>query len=143
MGDFIIRSTDQVQITIDPPAEVPALAEPVPLQGSAGTVLVGGLSVCLVGDELPVILKEPMAYTAPPFTNPGMGTLMLTLMPSNMTVQTKKGKPILIKGEPFTALFTVTDPATQTTPAGPVPDPELEKPGTAQFITANETVRAS
>ena len=33
-------------------------------------------------------------------------------------------------------------PATQTTPAGPVPDPELAKPGTAEFITANTTAQA-
>lgn len=131
-----------VKVTIDPPAIVPALEAPVPLQGSAGSVSIDGMSVCLVGDELPPTLREPMAYTAPPFTVPGMGTLTLTLTPSNMTVKTQKGKPLLIKGGQFIAMFTVTEPAVQTTPAGPVTDPVIEKPGTAQFMTTNETVRA-
>lgn len=142
MGDFVMRSNDMVKVTIDPPAIVPALEAPVPLQGSAGSVSIDGMSVCLVGDELPPTLREPLAYTAPPFTVPGMGTLTLTLTPSNMTVKTQKGKPLLIKGGQFIAMFTVTEPAVQTTPAGPVTDPVVEKPGTAQFMTTNETVRA-
>jgi hypothetical protein len=142
MSDFILKTGDLVKITITPPAVIPAIEAPVPLQGSAGTVTVGGLSVCLAGDELPLALAEPMAYTAPPFTVPGMGTLMLTLTPSNLTVQTQKGKPLLIKGGQFIATFTVTEPAMQPTPAGPVPDPVAEKPGTAEFITTNATVRA-
>jgi Contractile injection system spike tip protein len=143
MGDFVMRTGDLVRITIPPPAVVPAVEGPVPLEGSGGPVTIDGMSVCLLGDELPEILAEPLPYTAPPFTVPGLGTLMLTLMPSNLTVITQKGKPLLIKGEPFTAMFTVTEPAMQPTPAGPVPDPDLEKPGTAEFITTNETVSAS
>lgn len=143
MGDFVLRSTDMVKVTIDPPAIVPALEAPVPLEGSGGPVSVGGLAVCLLGDELPPMLRQPTAYTAPPFTVPGMGTLTLTLTPSNLTERTRKGKPLLIKGGQFIATFTVTEPAEQPTPAGPVPDPVIEKPGAAVFITANETVRAS
>jgi len=138
-----MRSTDMVKVTIEPPAVVPALEAPVPLEGSAGSVSVDGLSVCLLGDELPGMLAEPMAYTAPPFAAPGMGTLKLTLTESNMTVKTRNGKPLLIKGGPFTAMFTVTEPAIQPTPAGPISDPVAEKPGTAEFITTNEIVRAS
>jgi len=142
VADLIIRSEDLIEITIDPPAVVPMLEAPVPLVGSAETVTVAGMPMCLLGDELPPMLREPMAYTAPPFTEPGMGTLTLTLTPANQTVQTRNGKPILIKGGPFIALFTVSEPAMQITPAGPIPDPDPEKPGTAQFITTNETVRA-
>lgn len=143
MGDFVLRSTDLVEITIDPPAIVPALEAPVPLEGSGAPVTAVGLTICLFGDELPESLMEPMEYTAPPFTEPGMGTLRLTVTPANLTELTRKGKQLLIKGGPFTALFTVTEPAMQTTPAGPIPDPVLEKPGTAQFITTNEIVRIS
>jgi Contractile injection system spike tip protein len=142
MADLIIRTDDLIEITIDPPAIVPMLESPVPLLGSAETVTVAGMPVCLLGDELPPMLREPMAYTAPPFAEPGMGTLTVTLTPANQTVQTRNGQPILIKGGPFIALFTVSEPAMQVTPAGPIPDPVLEKPGTAQFITTNETVRA-
>lgn len=143
MGDFIIRTGDLVSITLDPPVVVPQLEGPVPLAGSAETITVSGMSVCLLGDEMPDELKEPMEYTAPPFTTPGTGTLMLTLAPDNTTVRTKAGgMPLLIKGGTFIATFTVEEPAMEPTPAGPIPDPELEKPGTAKFITANKTVSA-
>lgn len=143
MGDFVMRTGDTVKITIPPPAIIPTLEAPVPLEGSAESVTIEGMSACLLGDELPEVLAAPMAYTAPPFSEPGMGTLRLTLTASNMTAKTRSGKPLLIKGAPFTAMFTVTEPAMQVTPAGPVPDPVAEKPGTAQFTTTNEIVRAS
>jgi hypothetical protein len=143
VGDFVLRTSDTIKITIPPPAMIPALEAPVPLEGSAETLTVCGLTACLLGDELPPSLREPLAYTAPPFTIPGLGTLMLTLNPSNLTEQTRSGQALLIKGSPFIAMFTVTDPAQQPTAVGPVPDPVVEKPGTAEFITTNETVRAS
>jgi Contractile injection system spike tip protein len=143
VGDFIIRTGDLVSIVIDPPAIVPQLEVPMPLEGSAETILVNGTPACVLGDEMPAELMEPMPYTAPPFIVPGMGTLMLTLLPDNMTVQTMADGPLLIRGGPFIAMFTVEDPAMQPTPAGPIPDPVLEKPGTAEFITTNMTVIAS
>jgi hypothetical protein len=141
MDDFVIKTGDTVKVTIPPPTVVPALATPVPLKGSSTNVLVTNQPVCLQGDELPDALKTPLPYTAPPFTNPGTGKLTLMLLPANLTVQTKNGKALLIKGQRFTATFTVQTPATQTTPAGPVPDPVAAKPGTAEFITTNTTVR--
>jgi hypothetical protein len=143
MPDFIVRTGDMVKVTIPPPAVIPMIEAPVPLVGSSTSVTVVGAPACLLGDELPEVLREPLPYTAPPFTNPGTGKLTLTLLPDNQTLLAKNGKAILIKGQEFTALFTVETPATQTTPAGPVPDPVLAKPGTAQFITTNETVKAS
>jgi hypothetical protein len=144
VGDFVMKTGDMVKITIPPPAVIPTLEAPAPLEGSGEPVTINEMSVCLLGDELPEFLSEPMAYTAPPFTVPGMGTLRLTLAPDNMTAQTRcGGKPLLIKGAPFEAMFTVMEPAMQPTPAGPVPDPVMEKPGTAEFITTNEIVIAS
>lgn len=143
MGDFIIRSGDLLKVTILPPAVVPLLQAPMPLLGSGTNVLAGGVPICLLGDELPDELKEPLPYTAPPFTVPGTGKLTLTLLPTNLTVRTTRGKPILIKGAEFPALFTVDSPATQATAGGPVPDPVAVKAGTAQFITSNVTVTAS
>jgi Contractile injection system spike tip protein len=142
MGDFIIRTGDLVSIMIDPPAIVPELEAPVPLEGSAETLMVNGMPACILGDEMPDELMGPLEYTAPPFIVPGMGTLVLTILPDNMTVQTMADGPLLIKGGPFIAMFTVEEPAMQPTPAGPIPDPVLVKPGTAEFITTNETVIA-
>jgi hypothetical protein len=142
MGDYLIRTGDQIAVTIPPPTIVAALQAPVPLSGSSTTVTVAGAPVCLVGDELPAALKGPLAYTAAPFTNPGTGRLQLTLAPANKTLRTENGQPMLIKGARFVAVFTVVTPATQTTPPGPVPDGVLTKNGTAEFITTNATVQA-
>jgi hypothetical protein len=141
-SDFIIKTGDMVKITIPPPVIVPAIQAPVPLKGTSTDVQVNNQFVCLQGDELPMSLRGPLPYTAPPFVTPGTGTLKLTLLPANTTLQSSNGKKILIKGPTFTATFTVQSPAMQPTPGGPVPDPVAVKPGTAQFITTNATVYA-
>lgn len=141
-SDLIVKTGDMVKITIPPPVVVPAIQAPVPLKGSSTNVKVNEQFVCLQGDELPQSLRGPLPYTAPPFVTPGTGTLTLTLNPSNLTVQSSNGQKILIKGQTFTATFTVQSPAMQPTPGGPVPDPVAVKPGTAQFITTNATVSA-
>jgi Contractile injection system spike tip protein len=144
VGDFIIRSGDMILIMINPPAMVPHLQAPVPLAASTESIIFNGTPACVVGDEVPPPLRGPMPYTAPPFTVPGVGTVTVTLEPGNMTVQTRAGgKPLLIKGGTFPATFIVETPAMQPTPAGPVPDPLMVKPGTAQFVTTDETVIAN
>jgi hypothetical protein len=140
--DFIIRTGDMLQVTIPPPAVVPMLMAPGPLMGTSTSTKVMGQFVCLLGDEIPMAWRAPLPYTAPPFVTPGVGTLKVILLPTNQTVQTKNGKVMLIKGGTFQALFQVTAPAMQPTPAGPVPDPLAVKNGTAQFITMNATVKA-
>jgi hypothetical protein len=138
-----MKTGDMIQITIAPPAIVPPLMAPVPLVGTSTSMMVGMMLVCLDGDELPPPLLVPLPYTSPPFVTPGMGTVKVTLTPTNKTAQTKNdNKAILIKGTPFMAEFTVTVPAMQPTPAGPVPDPVAKKPGTAQFITTTVNVKA-
>src|SRR6266851_2070442 len=74
---------------------------------------------------------------------PGTGTIQIVLMPTNLTMTTQNGKPMLLKGATFQAIFNVTSPAMQPTPVGPIPDPVMVKPCTAQFITTNTTVQAS
>jgi Contractile injection system spike tip protein len=142
VGDFIIKTNDMIQITITPPAVVPMLMAPVPLIGTGTTVMVGNVPICLQGDELPPTLKAPMPYMSPPFVTPGMGTLTIMLMPDNLSLQTQNGKPIILKGATFQASFAVSAPAMQPTPAGPVPDPVMTKPGTCQFITTNLNTQA-
>ena len=141
-ADYIIRTMDMLQVTIDPPAIVPMLMAPGPLMGTSTNLQVIDQFVCLLGDEIPMAWRSPMPYTAPPFVTPGMGTLQVILLPTNQTAQTSNGKPILLKGSTFQAMFNVSAPAMQPTPAGPIPDPLAVKPGTAQFITTNATVKA-
>ncbi len=142
-ADFIMRTGDMIQITIPPPTIVPPIIPPVPLIGTSSSMMVNFMPVCLEGDELPPPLLVPLPYTSPPFVTPGTGTLKVTINPTNKTATTKNdNKAILIKGTPFMAEFTVMAPAMQPTPGGPVPDPVAKKPGTAQFITTNATVKA-
>jgi hypothetical protein len=142
VGDFIIKTGDMIQITITPPAVVPQLVAPIPLVGTGTTVQVGGVPICLQGDELPPALQAPMPYMSPPFVTPGMGTLSIILAPNNLSMKTVQGKAILLKGATFQASFAVQSPAMQPTPGGPVPDPVMTKPGTCQFITTNINVQA-
>ena len=141
-ADFIIKTGDMIRITIAPPAVVPPLAAPVPLVGTSTNLTVSNMPVCLEGDELPPMLLAPLPYTSPPFVTPGTGTVSVTLTPMNKTLRTDNGKPILIKGTPFKAEFTVMAPAMQPTPVGPIPDPAAKKPGMAEFVTTNATVKA-
>ena len=142
MGDFIIRTGDMLKVTIPPPAIVPMLEAPVPMVGTGETVMAISMPICLMGDQIPPPLMAPLPYTAPPFVTPGMGTLELILPPSNWTIKTLNGKTILLKGTVFQAIFNVSVPAMQPTPAGPIPDPVVVKPGTAEYITTNVTVMA-
>jgi len=143
MGDFIVKTGDQIQITVPPPAVVPQLIAPIPLNGSSTDVLIEGVAACLQGDELPPSIQGPLMYTAPPYVTPGTGTIQIILSPSNLTAVTPNGKPILLKGQTFQAIFNVQSPAMMPTPGGPQPDPLMVKSGTAQFITTNATVTAS
>ena len=143
MADFIIKTGDMLQVTVPPPALVPQLVAPVPLMGTGATVLISNMPVCLQGDELPPPIRGPLMYTAPPFVTPGVGTLTIILLPTNLTIRsTGSSKPMLLKGATFQAMFNVSAPAMQPTPAGPIPDPLLVKPCQAQFITTNMTVQA-
>ena len=141
-ADFIIKSGDMIKIDIFPPTVVPPLATPIPLIGTSTDVTILKMPACLEGDELPPPLKIPLPYTSPPFVTPGMGTISVTLTPTNKTMLTKAGKAILIKGTPFPAEFNVTAPAMQPSIPSPIPDPVPKKMGTAQFITTNALVKA-
>lgn len=141
--DFIIKQGDMIRITIMPPAIVPMLMAPVPLLGSSSDMTVLMMPVCLEGDELPPSLQAPLMYMAPPYVIPGTGTLSLSLTPTNTTMRTKNGDPILIKGTPFTAEFSVASPAMMPAPPSPpVPDPVSKKTGIAEFITTNARAKA-
>ena len=143
MGDFVIKTGDMIQITVPPPSVVPQLIAPVPLTGSSTNLLIGGSPACLQGDELPPAIQGPLIYTSPPYVTPGTGTIQIVLLPTNLTTTTQNGKPILLKGATFQAIFNVQSPAMMPTPVGPVPDPLMVKPSTAQFITTDTTVTAS
>ncbi len=140
-SDLIIKTGDQIKITIPPPTVVPSIQAPVPLIGTSKLVTVTMMAACLEGDELPKALVTPQPYTAPPYLTPGTGTLSLKLTPANKSKVAKdSGSAILLKGATFTAEFQVVAPAID--PIKGDPDPVLKKTGTAQFLTTNQSAKA-
>lgn len=131
-----IRTLDTMQITPDPtpPWVAPSLSAPIPLNGTGATVIVEGQPVCLVGDErLPPILTSPIPYTAPGFTVPGTVTLSTIVIQPNLTTTVMvAGKPAILKGTTFKAMFTVASPAVNESSG--VPDPVAMKTATCQFV---------
>jgi hypothetical protein len=121
--DEILHAGCRLRLTCPPPLVVPALAAPVTMVGSGAAACIEGRPFCVEGDELPPPLRRPLAYAAAPFTTPGLGVLSLHLAPEHWSrSSTIGGRRYLRRGPGFTARFTVTVPATQPTPAGPVPD---------------------
>jgi hypothetical protein len=142
-ADFIIKTGDFIKFTVPPPLVIPMIAAPVPLIDTSMDMC-DKRPICLFGDELPPTLLVPLPYIQAAFVG-GMGTLKVMLTPLNMTLAamtTNSKKPMLIKGAVFPATFTVTVPAMQPTPAGPIPDPVLLKPLTAEFVTTTVLAKA-
>ncbi len=144
-ADFIIKTGDMIKFTFLPPvAIIPMVAAPVPLIGTS-KVLCEMVPMCLQGDELPPTLLSPMPYMTATHSIPGMGTLSVQILPTNMTLPAMTlngGKPILIKGTPFVAKFQVTVPAQMPAAPSPIPDPVPMKVGQAEFVTTTMLEKA-
>ena len=141
MADYIIKTGDMIKFTFPPPTVIPPIAAPVPLVGK-GWAKVLKVPACVEGDELPPPLLAVLPYTQPPFVVPGTGMLKVTLTPANKSALAKdKNGKYLIKGTPFVAEFTVVKPA-QLPPPLALPDPQVKKAGTAEFVTTNAKVKA-
>ena len=122
--DEILYAGCLIQLTCPPPLVVPALAAPVPLDGSAQTMSYLAAPFCLEGDELPRCLREPLEYTAGAFVIPGLGRLSLVLGDAHWSsTATFERRRFLRCGPPFQVRFEVVAPAMQPSAAGPVPDP--------------------
>jgi hypothetical protein len=142
MGDFVIKTGDQIMFQVMPPLVIPPIMAPVPLVGTGMTVLIGGQPVCLLGDEYAPPVKAVLPYVYAAYVG-GMGKLTIIVKPANLTKKTVQGKAMLLKGSSFDCIFNVTVPAQMPTPAGPQPDAQVVKKFNAQFITTNTNVQAS
>ena len=142
MSNHVIVTGDKLQITVNPPAVVPSVASPLPLNGT-GLSTKGGMKVCLDGDENLPLFNSPQPYTTATHTVPGMVKIVVNLPPAYKSKTAKdSNKPMLIKGTgPWDVMITVQTPA-QTTSTPPVPDPVATKPAKGQFITMNTVVEA-
>lgn len=137
----ILKTGDQA---IFMPTFGPAIVTVAPgiITGSAAQVTIGGIAVCVDGDERSVQVPG-CVYISGSFVTPGVGTLSIqTLGADQKSRKTKAmGKFVLLKGTMFTAKFQVMSPAMQPNPpAPPVPDPMPMYTGQGQFVTTNMTV---
>jgi hypothetical protein len=142
MADLIIVDGDQVMFM---PAFGSAIVvvKPGKISGTGSTGLVKNKAVCLVGDESKVEVPG-CPYINAAFVG-GVGTLKIkSLAPNQKSLTTKvQGKPVILKGANFIAIFEVTSPAKMPSPNGPVNDPISKYPGMGQFIPSNLTITAS
>jgi hypothetical protein len=136
--DFALLTGDQAMYaTSFPPATV--IASPGILSGS-GQATVGGVTVCVAGDEASAMVPSAAYFTAS-FPIPGTGMLRITSLGSDQTAQkaTSGGRAVLLAGSRFEAELQVLAPATN--PSG-VPDPVTQYSGSGSFMTTNTKARA-
>jgi hypothetical protein len=135
----VLKTSDLVQFIPNGNHIVPPIVAPVPLVGKS-MQLFYGMPICVAGDEIPSFLRVPLPYTAPPFTTPGMGKLVVVPPPTHYSkTYLESYRPALLMGPPFPAQFIVNAPATQQAGPVPVPDPVLTKPFTVQYISTTPT----
>ena len=103
---------------------------------ATGTMTIMGKKVCLEGDEKKV--SVPGTYIKPPYVIPGMGTVTIKkLAGDQLTKKSLNGKKMILKGKMYDTEFTVSAPAMQPTPTGPVPDGGPKYNGKGQFVSTN------
>lgn len=151
MEDFVILDGDAVQfipafgqaiVTVRPAIMAATRFPP----STPGYFNVNGRQPCVAGDEQRVSVPG-CAYIAPPFVVPGVGTLKIQqLGPMHLTQRARlAGRPLLLKGMQFTALFEVQVPAKNPAipTSGPLPDPTMLYQGCGTFITSNTVKKLS
>lgn len=142
MADFILITGDTVMF--NPTfGQAIVVVQPGTLNGTS-TEKVGGMAVCVEGDEANVVVPGCM-YVAPPYVVPGVGTLSIDSLSGDQTAKKTKsgGTVVLLKGGVFDAKFEVMAPAQQIVAGAPVPDATPEYKGTGSFVTTNTNVRGT
>ncbi|WP_299409886.1 hypothetical protein [Acaryochloris sp. IP29b_bin.148] len=138
MSDFIMIDGDIVNFN---PAFglATVVVQPGKLAGS-GKGSVGGKALCIEGDEKDVSVPGCI-YTAGAYSIPGTGTLKIDALGGDQKASKTHSadKPVLLKGNQFTAKFEVQLPAQQPPPGpgSPVPDSNTFYPGSGTFQTTN------
>jgi hypothetical protein len=138
MSDLILIEGDKaVFLPTFGPATV--VVKPGDLKAS-GPATVNGKKVCVDGDETRVSVPG-CVYMTPQYSIPGTGTLKIAALAGNQKAKkTRSGnKPVLLKGESFTAKFEVQNPGKQPPPGpgSPIPDPTPQYSGTGMFVSMN------
>ncbi len=142
MSDFIIQTGDTVQFQPNFGAAIVTVAPGV-MTGTGARCLVTKKPICVFGDEKAVMVPG-CPYMAGPYSVPGVGMLkILALAPNQQAMRTKStGKPVILKGQMFDAVFQVMAPAMMP-PTASTPDPVPMYMGKGMFITTNIRVRGT
>lgn len=121
-----------------PPAIVVVL--PGILSGSASDFH-RGRPVCVLGDEKKVMVPG-CAYISGPFSIPGVGTLSILRLTTQISLTSSSGgRALLVARGPFIARFSVTTPARIPPPVS-TPDPMPLYLGMGEFIPSDVTPTA-
>lgn len=142
MPDFILITGDQAvfQRTF---GTATVETKPGKLRGSSRTTMTGK-KLCVAGDEKKVRVPG-CSYKAPPYTIPGTGTLKISNLGADQKAKKtfSGGKPVLLKGSQFTAVFQVDTKAKDPNKKPPEPDPMSQYTGSGTFITSNVKYRVT
>lgn len=135
MSDFILIDGDQANF--NPAFGIATVVVRLGDLKASGASTLNGKKVCIDGDEKSVSVPS-CVYTAGSYTIPGTGTLKILVLGGDQKAQktNSAGKPVLLKGSTFTAIFEVQNPAKQPPPAL-TPDATPQYSGTGNFITTN------
>jgi hypothetical protein len=135
MADYILIEGDDALFD-SAFAGASVTVRPGKLVGS-GPATIDGKKICVQGDETKVIV-EGCPYSTPAHPTLGVGTLTIFALAANQkATKTNSGnKPVLLRGNQFTAQFQVKSAAKQAAPAN-TPDPLTVYFGTGSFNTKN------
>jgi hypothetical protein len=142
MPDFILLSGDTANFL---PSFGPAMVTVMPgmIMGTGARSKATGKIFCVAGDEKSVMVLG-CPYISGAYSAPGTGILkILALAPNQVALRTKSaGKPVLLKGQMFDAIFEVMAPALN--PAIGAPDPMIQYPGgKGMFVSTNVRVKGT
>ncbi|QTA89075.1 hypothetical protein [Desulfonema magnum] len=142
MSDFIIQTGDQVIFLPNFGAAVVTVMPGV-ITGTGARCLVTKKLVCVVGDEK-MVMVPGCPYVAGPYSISGVGMLkIMALAPNQQAIRTKSaGKPVILKGQMFDAVFQVMTPA-QMPPPVSTTDPVPMHMGKGMFSNGNKRVKGT
>ena len=114
------------------------------VMAGSGRASVGGLPVCVAGDEAQVQVPG-CAYFSSTHSIPGVGVLAIESLASDQQAEKLRsgGKAVLLAAGQYNAKFQVLIPAQQPAAPSPIPDPTPSYSGKGSFQSTNLRVNAT
>jgi hypothetical protein len=138
MADAILIDGDQAMFVPAFGAAI-VVVQPGKLVAS-GPGTIDGKKICIDGDEASVEVAG-VTYMTPVYSIPGVGVLKIKALAGDQLAQKSftGGKPMMLKGGQFDAVFEVKSAAKQPPPGpgAPIDDSTAEYSGKGSFIASN------